>query len=196
VKDYALHFDLTVPLARYILDHRNDLSFPFRRYQMQPVRRGERTKRGRFKEFWQFDVDVVRPSEMNVGMRYDTETVAVLSRAMEAVCKKFAITIDAVLKISHIGLTKAFLQGAGVEEEAMNKILNLLDGYYKVTHEEFTEKLNAVAPKEVAEMIQKLIATKDHTLLKEYENYAALDAILTGLKELAVPYEYDICIVR
>lgn len=123
VKDYALHFDLTIPLARYILDHRNDLNFPFRRYQMQPVWRGERTKRGRYKEFRQFDVDAVRPSETNIGTWYDTETVAVLSRAMEAVCKKFHITINSVLKISHIGLTKAMLQSFGVNDEARDKIL-------------------------------------------------------------------------
>lgn len=72
----------------------------------------------------------------------------------------------------------------------------MLDGYYKITHEEFSEKLSALAPEGVVEMIQKLIATKDHTLLQSYENYAALDTILTGLKELGVPYEYDICIVR
>ena len=58
-KDYALHFDLTVPFARYILDRENDITFPFKRYQIQPVRRGERSQRGRFKEFWQSDIDVI-----------------------------------------------------------------------------------------------------------------------------------------
>ncbi|HBB03962.1 TPA: hypothetical protein DCZ39_03610 [Patescibacteria group bacterium] len=58
-KDYALHFDLTVPFARYVLDWENVLTFPFKRYQIQPVRRGERSQRGRFKEFWQSDIDVI-----------------------------------------------------------------------------------------------------------------------------------------
>ncbi|MEI7558814.1 MAG: hypothetical protein WCJ45_08830 [bacterium] len=58
-KDYALHFDLTVPFARYILDRENDITFPFKRYQIQPVRRGERSQRGRFKEIWQSDIDVI-----------------------------------------------------------------------------------------------------------------------------------------
>ena len=62
-KDYALHFDLTVPFARYVLDRENDLTFPFKRYQIQPVWRGERSQRGRFKEFWQSDIDVIRKDE-------------------------------------------------------------------------------------------------------------------------------------
>jgi histidyl-tRNA synthetase len=77
---------------------------------MQPVWRGERTKRGRFKEFWQFDIDAIRPSETMIGVWYDIETVAVLSKAMDAVCDVLDISINKLLKISHIGLTKAFLQ--------------------------------------------------------------------------------------
>jgi histidyl-tRNA synthetase len=54
-----LHFDLTIPFARYTLDHLQELVFPFKRYQMQPVRRGERQKRGRYKEFRQWDIDTI-----------------------------------------------------------------------------------------------------------------------------------------
>lgn len=196
VKDYALHFDLTVPLARYILDHRQDLTFPFKRFQMQPVWRGERTQRGRFKEFWQFDVDVIWPSASNVWVWYDIETVAVLSKAMDAVCNKFNVKMDRVLKISHLGLTKSFLQSFDLDPESLDKILGLLDGYFKITPEAFAEKLNAIAPKEVSEKIYKLIESKDHSMLSAYNWYADLKAILDGLKQLGVPYEYDICIVR
>lgn len=55
----CLHFDLTVPLARYVVEHYNELSFPFRRYQMQKVWRGERAQRGRYREFYQCDIDVI-----------------------------------------------------------------------------------------------------------------------------------------
>ncbi|MEE1617636.1 histidine--tRNA ligase [Brachybacterium sp. J153] len=55
----GLHFDLTVPLARYVLEHQNDLSFPFRRFQIQKVWRGERPQDGRFREFYQADLDVI-----------------------------------------------------------------------------------------------------------------------------------------
>lgn len=78
IKDYSLHFDLTVPFARYTLDHFSELTFPFKRYQMQPVRRGERQQRGRFKEFWQCDVDCIWPSGTKVGYWFACETIATL----------------------------------------------------------------------------------------------------------------------
>ena len=69
-------FDLTVPLARYVAEHERDLSFPFRRYQMQKVYRGERAQRGRFREFYQCDIDVIGKDALSV--RYDAEIPAVI----------------------------------------------------------------------------------------------------------------------
>jgi histidyl-tRNA synthetase len=74
--DLALRFDLTVPLARYVAEHEHDLSFPFRRYQMQRVYRGERAQRGRFREFYQCDIDVIGKDGLSI--RYDAELPAVI----------------------------------------------------------------------------------------------------------------------
>ncbi|UGB39131.1 histidine--tRNA ligase [Frateuria soli] len=74
--DLALRFDLTVPLARYVAEHEHDLNFPFRRYQMQRVYRGERAQRGRFREFYQCDIDVI--GKDNLSTRYDAELPAVI----------------------------------------------------------------------------------------------------------------------
>ncbi|HET6806311.1 MAG TPA: histidine--tRNA ligase [Frateuria sp.] len=74
--DMALRFDLTVPLARYVAEHEHDLSFPFRRYQMQRVYRGERAQRGRFREFYQCDIDVIGKDSLST--RYDAELPAVI----------------------------------------------------------------------------------------------------------------------
>lgn len=74
--DLALRFDLTVPLARYVAEHEHDLSFPFRRYQMQRVYRGERAQRGRFREFYQCDIDVIGKDSLSI--RYDAELPAVI----------------------------------------------------------------------------------------------------------------------
>lgn len=76
VPEQALRFDLTVPLARYVAEHERDLSFPFRRYQMQRVYRGERAQRGRFREFYQCDIDVIGKDALSV--RYDAELPAVI----------------------------------------------------------------------------------------------------------------------
>ena len=74
--EMALRFDLTVPLARYVAQHEHDLSFPFRRYQMQRVYRGERAQRGRFREFYQCDIDVIGKDSLSI--RYDAELPAVI----------------------------------------------------------------------------------------------------------------------
>ena len=74
--ELALRFDLTVPLARYVAEHEHDLAFPFRRYQMQRVYRGERAQRGRFREFYQCDIDVIGKDTLSI--RHDAEIPAVI----------------------------------------------------------------------------------------------------------------------
>ncbi len=196
VKDYALHFDLTIPLARYVLDHRHELTFPFRRYQIQPVWRGERTKRWRFKEFWQCDIDAVRPSIQDVWVRYDIESVAILSQAMKAVSEQLNIQIDSVLKISHLAVTKAFLEYEWVWEENIPKILSLLDNYFKITPEEFWQKTQPLMSTSVYKKLEQIITTHDYTLLSHIPWYSQLEAIMNWLKVLWIDTEYDICIVR
>ncbi|MGB3258550.1 MAG: histidine--tRNA ligase [Ornithinimicrobium sp.] len=74
--EMALRFDLTVPLARYVAEHEHQLTFPFRRYQMQRVYRGERSQRGRFREFYQCDIDIVGKDRLSV--KHDAECPAVI----------------------------------------------------------------------------------------------------------------------
>jgi len=74
--DLALRFDLTVPLARYVAEHERDLAFPFRRYQIQRVYRGERAQKGRYREFYQCDIDVIGKDSLSVA--YDAEMPAVI----------------------------------------------------------------------------------------------------------------------
>ena len=80
--ELALRFDLTVPLARYVAEHEHQLSFPFRRYQMQRVYRGESAQRGRFREFYQCDIDVIGKDSLSV--RFDAELVAVICQVFQA----------------------------------------------------------------------------------------------------------------
>ena len=74
--DLALRFDLTVPLARYVAEHERELTFPFRRYQIQRVYRGERAQKGRYREFYQCDIDVIGKDALPVA--YDAEIPAVI----------------------------------------------------------------------------------------------------------------------
>jgi histidyl-tRNA synthetase len=107
--ELALRFDLTVPLARYVAEHERDLSFPFRRYQMQKVYRGERAQRGRFREFYQCDIDVIGKDSLSV--RYDAEVLAVI----HAVFSELRIG-DFSIQLNNRKLMRGFFESLGVAE--------------------------------------------------------------------------------
>lgn len=195
-KDYALHFDLTVPLARYVLDHTQDIVFPFSRYQAQPVRRWESHKRGRYKEFWQCDIDTIRRSETNVWQRYDAQSIIVMESAMKAVCKEFDLNIHFIAKVSHLALTKLFLNSLDISWDLQVSVLKLLDNYFKQPHEIFSNKLIELIWQEKAVYILAIIETKDYTKLSHLELYPELEYIIHALESAWVVFEYDICIVR
>lgn len=107
--EMALRFDLTVPLARYVAEHEHDLSFPFRRYQMQRVYRGERAQRGRFREFYQCDIDVIGKDALSV--RYDAELPAVIFAVFsELAIGKFTI------QLNNRKLMRGFFENLGVAD--------------------------------------------------------------------------------
>ena len=107
--DLALRFDLTVPLARYVAEHEHDLTFPFRRYQIQRVYRGERAQRGRFREFYQCDIDVVGKDQLSV--RYDAELPAVIY----SVFRDLGIG-PFTIQINNRKLMRGYLHALGIEE--------------------------------------------------------------------------------
>jgi histidyl-tRNA synthetase len=105
----GLHYDLTVPFARYVAQHFNELTFPFKRYQMQRVWRGERPQEGRFREFLQCDVDVIAVD--NLALSFDADIPAV---AMEAIR---ALGIDDVrLHVSNRKILDGYLQVLDIED--------------------------------------------------------------------------------
>ncbi|MBD9368881.1 histidine--tRNA ligase [Xanthomonas sp. XNM01] len=107
--ELALRFDLTVPLARYVAEHEHELSFPFRRYQMQRVYRGERAQRGRFREFYQCDIDVIGKDALSI--RYDAEVLAVI----HAVFSELGIG-DFAVQLNNRKLMRGFFEAQGVAD--------------------------------------------------------------------------------
>ncbi|MBS0212272.1 MAG: histidine--tRNA ligase [Proteobacteria bacterium] len=107
--ELALRFDLTVPLARFVAEHEHDLAFPFRRYQMQRVYRGERAQRGRFREFYQADIDVIGKDGLSI--RFDAELPAVI----HAVFTELAIG-PFTIWLNNRKLMRGFLEGLGVAD--------------------------------------------------------------------------------
>lgn len=149
--DLSLRFDLTVPLAKYVALHRNELAFPFRRYQIGKVYRGERAQRGRFREFYQADIDVIGDGALDIineaeipAIIYQTFTALGLTRFKIRVNNRkilnglFAIlglkdraqdvmrTIDKLEKIGPERVTAILLEDFGVSPEAADKLLALL----------------------------------------------------------------------
>jgi histidyl-tRNA synthetase len=118
--EMALRFDLTVPLARYVAEHEHELAFPFRRYQMQRVYRGERAQRGRFREFYQCDIDVVGKDALSP--RHDAEIPAVIAAVFEAL----AIG-EFTIQLNHRKLLRGWFEGLGIDGERQVAVLREID---------------------------------------------------------------------
>src|SRR4249919_3906443 len=150
--ELALRFDLTVPLARYVAEHEHDLAFPFRRYQIQRVYRGERAQRGRFREFYQCDIDVIGKDALSV--RYDAEMPAVI----HAVFSELAIGPFTV-HLNNRKLLRGFFEGLGIADgEQQMLVLREVDKLDKRGADYVRETLSGEAFGLSAEVAAKILA--------------------------------------
>ena len=131
--DQALRFDHTVPLARYTVEHMNDLAFPFKVTQAARNFRGERAQKGRFREFYQCDVDVIGWNDLPV--EYDAEIIATLAEAL-----KILPLPNFVMRVSNRKLLSGLLAELNLEQHA-NEIFNIVDHAEKVSPERTIETL-------------------------------------------------------
>jgi len=111
--EMGLHFDLTVPFARYVTEHAGGLTFPFRRYQIQPAWRGERPQEGRYREFWQADIDVVGDGEL--PFHHDIEVVLVMLEACARLSAELGIP-PVLVRINNRKLIQGFYEGLGLTD--------------------------------------------------------------------------------
>jgi histidyl-tRNA synthetase len=111
--ELGLHFDLTVPFARYVLEHSSELSFPFRRYQIQKAWRGERPQEGRYREFTQADIDIV--GSETLAIHHDVELPLVTLEALEKLHVDFGVP-PATMSVNNRQLSEGFYRGLGVED--------------------------------------------------------------------------------
>ena len=176
----ALHFDLTVPMARYVAQHFGGLVFPFKRYQMQKSWRGERPQKGRYREFTQCDIDVVNVD--NLPLHFDAELPAVLYEAYQA------LDIPPVeMHISNRKIVMGYLAGLGVAEPGV--VTRTLDKMDKIGRDGVQKVLAADGI--AADIAQKSIALAE--IRAEDSSFAAKVAALgvkndmldEGVRELA-----------
>ena len=144
--DLSLRFDLTVPLARYVAAHYNDLVFPFKRYQMSKVFRGERPQKGRFREFYQCDIDIIGNDELSIF--YDAEMPAVIYH----VFKKLGIG-DFTIRLNNRKVLGGFFASLGLSDK-IEEILRTIDKIEKIGKEKVVAELIAIGvPEEKTETI-------------------------------------------
>ncbi|MEI8394606.1 MAG: histidine--tRNA ligase [Rhodospirillaceae bacterium] len=135
--ELALRFDLTVPLARYVAEHERDLAFPFRRYQIQRVYRGERAQKGRYREFYQCDIDVI--GKDTLPLHYDAEMPAVIDHVFRE------LKVGAfVINLNNRKLLHGLLSVLGIKAaEQQGAVLRELDKLDKVGREVVAANLTA-----------------------------------------------------
>ncbi len=134
--DLGLHFDLTVPFARYVLENAHALHFPFRRYQIQKVWRGERAQEGRYREFTQADIDIINAGKL--AAHHDTELPLVTLSALERLHVDLGLP-PVLMRVNNRRLAQGFYAGLGIADPA--GVLRQVD------------KIDKIGPDRVREML-------------------------------------------
>ena len=134
-RDVALRFDLTVPFARFIAEHRGELIFPFKRYHIAKVWRGENTQRGRYREFTQCDFDIVGGDTAAA----DFEILLIMRNTLLSIAGG-----DVTIRINHRGIFNRFLSRLGLLDKSVD-ILRTVDKLAKIGREETLELLSEPA---------------------------------------------------
>lgn len=153
--DLSLRFDLTVPLARYVAAHYNDLAFPFKRYHMSKVYRGERPQKGRFREFYQCDIDIIGSDEIDLA--YDAEMPVVIYN----VFKKLGIG-DFTIRINNRKVLGGFFSSLGLSDK-IEDILRVIDKIEKIGKDKVVAELEKLGADEtaIARIIEFISITGD-----------------------------------
>jgi histidyl-tRNA synthetase len=181
----GLHFDLTVPFARYVLENAGRLEFPFRRYQIQKAWRGERPQEGRYREFAQADIDVVAKDEL--PFHFDVEVARVMAEALSH------LPLPPMrLRVNNRKLIEGFYRGVGAPDPAA--IITIVDKLDKLPTEEVHRLLVADGGLTADQADQCLelatITTQDTSFVERVRKLGVRHELLdTGLGELAAVVE-------
>ena len=182
----TLRFDLTVPLAKYVALHSNEISFPFRRYQIGKVYRGERAQRGRFREFYQCDIDVIGDGELNIIN--DAEIPSIIYE----IFRKLGLD-NFCIKINNRKILNGLYESIDAKEVS-ESIMRTIDKIEKIGIEKVKEELRELSlSEENIEKIIKFITIKGTTddKLKELQNLNIKnETYLEGMQELKKVIEY------
>lgn len=184
--DISMRFDLTVPLAKYVAKNYGNLSFPFRRYQIGKVYRGERTQKGRFREFYQCDIDIIGDGELSIIN--DAELPSVIYN----VFKELGFD-NFTIKINNRKLFNGLFESLNQKENAV-EILRIIDKIEKIGKETVIEELEKIqVPTDSINKILEFIeieGTTDEKLQKLQDLNIENESFQTGLEELKQVVKY------
>ena len=181
--DLSLRFDLTVPLAKYVALHHNELTFPFRRFQIGKVYRGERAQRGRFREFYQADIDVIGDGALDIAN--EAEVPAIIYNTFTALgLRRFKI------RVNNRKVLNGLFDALGLRAQS-GDVMRTIDKLEKIG----AEKVRAIltedfaVPADTADKLLALLATKDP--MSALEHYRGQNALLDqGIEELSTVVGY------
>jgi histidyl-tRNA synthetase len=170
IADRGMRYDLTVPFARYVVMHQNDIAFPFKRYQIQPVWRADRAQRGRYREFYQCDVDVIGSE----SLMYEAELVQIYDEVFRD------LALNVVIKVNN----RKILEGIAESVNAKDKFMDMtiaIDKLDKIGWEGVEKELIARGfEAQAIGKIKKILEVKSLIDLKEYFSHSE-----TGKKGIA-----------
>src|SRR3989338_1950264 len=175
LSDLALHFDLTVPLARYVAQHYGKLTFPFKRYQIQPVWRGERPQAGRYRQFYQSDIDVI--GDGTLSLIFDAEICAVI----DAVFTQMQIGPFSI-RLNHRKILQGVLGSVGISEQPLvYQAIKIVDEIEKQPLEKTAEAFERLG-----------LNRKDCSSLLEFFSLSGSpDAVLKRLSSLSISTAFE-----
>ena len=182
--ELGLHFDLTVPFARYVLENGGRLEFPFRRYQIQPAWRGERPQEGRYREFWQADIDIVGAGQL--APHHDAEVALVMCEALGRLHDDFGLP-TALMRVNNRKLAQGFYTGLGVADPmAAIQAVDKLDKVGEAVVAEMLAAQGCDQRQTGAILALAAICTTDASFVDQVRALGVANELLeTGLGELA-----------
>ena len=190
----GLRYDGTVGLSRFVAGHLNDLTFPFYTYQFARNYRGERPQRGRYREFWQMDIDILGVQSLSTN--YDAEIVATLSRMYESISD---IVGRVKIKIGNRRFWNAMFEYLGLDEKQSRDAFVLIDKRDKIT--DFLDGLTDVCGEKNANEIESVFTNGYRSMLNKNDNLDAaifeMDNFIKLLDSMGVKNaEIDVSIMR
>ena len=181
--DLSLRFDLTVPLAKYVALHYNELSFPFRRFQIGKVYRGERAQRGRFREFYQADIDVIGDGKLDIAN--EAEVPAIIYQTFTALgLKRFKI------RVNNRKVLNGLFDLMGLKEQA-GDVMRTIDKLEKIGPEKVKAILtdDFAVSSETADQLLALLSTDQP--MAALEDFRGKNPLLDlGIDELSTVVRY------